>query len=118
MPKVLMISKIKSSCNVLWEGSWNSGAITVNNLRKYTVLAIEITSGNNAMLAYKSHTGRLNFIGGALLSSSNNQYIDMVTLLCEGDTLTMINKSEMGHYPSSNHGQAVMINITRIIGIL
>lgn len=103
----------------LWTGSWsaNNSHIDVPNTDKYIVFAIYMNNDSGATLAVKND-GKIDILRGAMLSNSNNQYIDCASFTYDGNRWTMVNKAEFSHNPGGNHGSASAITITKIVGIL
>jgi len=98
---------------VLWEGIWNSGTITVQDIEKYQLFQFEfLDSGTDALV--EKHNQYMRGIGGGVSSNGAGVVIFAFTGTCSGNTLTF------GYGKSMNVATHNMndATVTKIIGII
>lgn len=97
---------------VLWEGTWESGSVTVKGISKYKTLQITV-NGSHCIASVKDG----NVIAIAFEKNQWGVYSKHFTGTISGDKLTVVECYYMAHVPSSNHGATTATSISKIVGI-
>lgn len=101
---------------VLWEGSWSGGAITVPNTSKYTGFQIFMTGISATILAMK-HDGNIRGVGGHAASESSSLYTYHFSSTVSGDEWTLGSCRSVAHTPSGSHGGNNVQTVAKVVGL-
>lgn len=109
-----VIGKINNINKTLWQGTFNSGDITVANLSDYCLFGVYLESEASICLVF-SPPGHPNFIGGTFdVNTTPNMFALACRCLRSGNTLTYRNAGYLNIAGTTINSRA----ITKIVGII
>lgn len=107
---------IDARYKLLWEGTWSSGSINVNNLNRYNSILVYVDASRDPIPCYRDGNG--NILGSVTLGSSNsNNYVKIFRAGVSGTTLTLNYARELGHLANGNHNAGENKTIYKIVGL-
>lgn len=99
---------------ILWDGSWSSGDITVPNVRSYTMFLIYMANRVSVIPAFYNATDSTEYISGiggrATSASAEYQYSFECTM--DGNTLTMVHC-----HSHQGAGNRTAQTVSKIVGV-
>lgn len=103
-------------CDVLWEGSWSGGTITVPNTNKYTAYKIDMASQGSSIFAFR-HNTHIRGVGGFYYLSGSCATSYQFTATFSGDEWSFVACNSLVHNPNGNHGKLDDRTVSAIIGL-
>lgn len=103
-------------CDVLWEGNWSGGTITVPNTNKYTAYKIDMASQGSSIFAFR-HNTHIRGVGGFYYLSGSCATSYQFTATFSGDEWSFVACNSLVHNPNGNHGKLDDRTVSAIIGL-
>lgn len=115
------IKKLSDAYNAkykdLWQGTWSSGSITVDDISNYMSILVYVDSSYDPIPCYRDGSG--NFVGSLVLGNGNNfyNYAKVFRASISENTLTLEYAKELGHNASGNHNAGSNKTVYAIVGL-
>lgn len=108
-----------SLSKTLWEGTWDSGSITVEGLSRYTVVALFDNLGNGYIGTLGEQYLQATSSWMEVTSSTSAQHIAIVAANRSGDTLQLVGIDYFKHYSNGTHSESKQTYaVKKIVGIV
>lgn len=114
--EVREVLNIPTSGEVLWEGSWTSGTITVPNTDKYKMFILSFSGLGTTIIAVK-HGIYIRGVGGYSTATPTITYYQFAATFEDG-VWTFVAANSMQHKPDNDHGATGNITLTQIYGLI